>query len=842
MATKAEQPQLQDHAATAALYATRPKSSPNSPFLDEHGKLSSAGAAASLKYANASDLPSYPSTGGVKLSSASAAASLANSNQKEFQHWKPGALPAAEKAAFLAKDYQADPLWHPELSKAGSKAALLAHKDGANVEIWLPAESSDGQSAAGQAVGRKDLSPTVNKNVPSDAHRRALLAATGAMAGSRKRAESAPIKPKDTDMPWALKAATTSHRGTPASPSKLEYTDPAIDASRIHNIAKSNISREMYGSNPPVSIEVEEKNRQDTLRASAVAMAKTMYAVQQRAIDEAKIAEGLSGTDSRRAAARSHNRRLSSASSITSDESLASSYPQYTNLQEAAMKLAQERLSKLENRHNNNNYKDYYGASVPQRSRLSIRGSLRRRASSDGQLDKVDEEQSQKIRSQMSLFRSRIDEVDTKKRTKDREALMAAAQRNVQARMSTMDEKVYNETGKVSPAMMQEWEKKARQRAEADSAARLEHHGKVEIGGGKFMDQAAIEAVARSRLQPTFDDMTEKAEAQRARDEELRLEQDEKKRKAELEKAREAEMKAAVRSAKEQEKLDERTRKEKEKQEERTKREEEKVRKAEEKRLAKEEKRKSRDNKHRSFGTILGLGGAGLAAEEGKKVVDESKEEPTEPTSPHHPAADVSSVSSSSSLEDDVVAAPPAQESVNEEKADQSEPASPTKKPWFTRFRRSSKAAKPSEEREVIGTTITAEDNSALSSPSETPAETSMREVAMAGRTTTDESEDMYGASGNRPAADRSPSISSLSSDDAPADTEDTPERGRTRRLKDKFISKIHSKAESNDDDEFEEARDKFDEENPVSGGLQDSTYMDVTKDRGHGSKFSEEL
>lgn len=462
-----------------------------------------------------------------------------------MEPWRPGALPAAEKAAMLAKDYQADPLWQPELSSAGSKAALLAHRDGGNVDVWQPQDSDNGLSAAGQALRKKNLSPTVDRGVNTDASRKALLAATGAMSGSRRRADSAPLHPLRTDSPMsnALLAATQSHKAHRANTPSFDGNSRVLEASRIHNVARSNVAREMYSSHPPVSLEVEEKNRQDTLRASAVAMAQKMYAIQQNAIDEAK---SLQRNDSQYAANHVHRRRDSVTSSVTSEETLGT--PRYTNLEDAARKLAQERLAKLQDEHQD--YRSYYGASPPTRSKLSIHNRLRRRASSDGSLDKVDEEQSKKIRSQMSLFQNKVAEVDKQKQQKDRDALLAAAQRNVTASMDIIDKRVFNETGKASPAMMQEWEVKAKERAQASSNARLENYGKVHIGGGKYLDQSAVDAVAQSRIQPTLDNINSKAEEKRARDEELRLEQEQKKKQADTEKARAAELKAEQKRAK----------------------------------------------------------------------------------------------------------------------------------------------------------------------------------------------------------------------------------------------------------------------------------------------------
>lgn len=422
---------------------------------------------------------------------------------------------------------------------------MLASDRGAHVDIWKARETDEGHSAAEQAVRKKVPPPIDHRAVPADASRKALMAATGAMASSRRRADSAPIAPvrspgTPTSAQWALKAATQSQR-TQRSGLSTESGDPARDAARVHNIAQNNVSRQMYTSHPPVSIEVEEKNRQDTIRASAVAMAQKMYAIQQKAIEEAKA--DISRADSRYAATHVHNRRTSDASGIAGTPEPLTSPLYGNNLQEAAHRLAQERLAKL--RDEREDYKNYYGQKSPSsRSRLSIHSKLRRRASSDGAVDDMDREQSRKIRSQMTIFQDNLAIVDEKKRQKDRDALLAAAQRNVRASMHSMDEEVFQETGKSSPAQREEWASKAKEKAQADSNARMENYGKVHIGGGKYLDQADVDAIAKSRIQPTLDDINEKAEIQRAREAEAKLEQEEEERQANLEKQRTSDVKA----------------------------------------------------------------------------------------------------------------------------------------------------------------------------------------------------------------------------------------------------------------------------------------------------------
>ena len=450
----------------------------------------------------------------------------------------------------LAKDYKPAPMWHPELSAAGSKAALLAAQEGAQVNIWKPEASQYGNSAAEQAMRKTQLSPPLDYGYTADGNRRALLAASGAMSGSRRRAGSSPVvnsayPDSEHAASNALNAATMaskpSGRGSRKPLGQAGGSDFPVDEARIHDAALTNLPREMYTSHPPVAIEVEEQNRRAGLRAAAVSMAKQMYEIQQRTIDQAATARH---SDSHHAANTVHGRQPSTASA----SNVGASVPQYTNLQEAAQKLAAERLAKLRVEHDE--YRSYYGMDPAPHARLSIKGRSRRRASFDSHSVDSDEEQSRRIRSEMSLFSNKLAQVDEKKRQRDRQALMAAAQRNVTARLHGMDEKVFAETGKASPAMMEEWEVKATARAEADSKTRMVNHGKVNIGGGKYLDQAEVDAIALARIQPTLDEINIKAEKQRAREEEIRLDNEERKRLAQEEKRREMELKAEQKRAK----------------------------------------------------------------------------------------------------------------------------------------------------------------------------------------------------------------------------------------------------------------------------------------------------
>lgn len=394
-----------------------------------------------------------------------------------------------------------------------------------------------GGSAAG-AAGSERVEP--REPMTSLNRQKSLRAAREAVAGSgRPRSKSNPLGYPDSENAAAnaLSAATIAHR-------------PTINITMDHAGAQplTTMGREMYTSNPPVKPEVDEKNREAVLHASAVAMAKRMYTHQQMTVDKARQAHGQLEAGSSRPG--------------SSGTDGAQQHPmQFTNLQEAAYKLAQERLARLHDEHQRNReVADYYGtspiASLSPGKRLTRLGKLRRRASSDGDvvgsLAEDDQHRSTQIRKQMSLFSSRLDEVDEVKRTRDREALLAAAQRNVKATMEGMDEKMYRQTGRVTPAKLNEWELKAHAAAQARSDARLasDMTGKVDLGAGQYMDREKVEEIAAKRVQPVLDEINEKAELERKRIVALREEQEKKRLEWEAERARNAEVKENLRKLK----------------------------------------------------------------------------------------------------------------------------------------------------------------------------------------------------------------------------------------------------------------------------------------------------
>lgn len=395
----------------------------------------------------------------------------------------------------------------------------------------------------------------------------------------------------------ALNGATLAHRN-----SMMAKSPPIED---VGAVPVTTMTRNMFTSHPPVKPEVDEKANNERLHQTAVEMARKMYQQQQKMLDQTKEAHGEQ-----------------------SDTPYAGTN---LNLQDAAYKQAHERLAKLHDEHQQNReYQEYYGNSktTPKRT-FSLADKLRRRASSDGASGRAnstrnnrlsrrghdsddDQEQSKKIREQMSMFSTKLSQVDKEKRSKDREALLAAAQRNVKERLQGMDQKVYKETGKRNSSMLTDFELKAQQAAQSRSDTRNENKGKIDIGGGKFMTQEEINAIAAKRLQPVLDDINEKAETERERILTLKLEEEARREEAEKQKARDREAKELSKRLKAEEKQEEKAKKAKakdeakalkeeekakkleQKQEEKAKKDAEKAAKLEEQRVAKEEKRKSK--------------------------------------------------------------------------------------------------------------------------------------------------------------------------------------------------------------------------------------------------------
>jgi hypothetical protein len=453
-------------------------------------------------YAKAEALPSFPSLGlRPNGAAASAAATLGWQNKKSPELWSPDKSAEALAAATLAKDRKMPTPWAPVASSHGAQAAMLAHRTTKSPEVPKRATPGNGHSAATQAF-KVDRTPTTPSRAEGLDRQRSMMAAKGAMT-TRPRAISSPapkaLYPDEANAAAnALRAASKAHRPTSSSSS---VKDPRITP-------YTNMNRQMFTSRPEFTKPVvkEEKSREDEIHATALAMAKKIFTQQQLLIEQTKKAHAHDSSQTR-------GRRRSLSSDSSDDEVQPM---RFDTLQDTAYRLAQERLAKLhEDNMQDRGYQDYYGQ--PGNSRkFSVRAKLRRRASSEGDVVE-DRKRSQQIRKQMSIFSTKLSAVDEDKRNKDRNALLAAAQRNVQAQMKGIDDKITKETGMVPPSTHDQWEGKAYATAQLRSQDRMREHGKIDIGAGKFMSQAEVDEIAARRVQPVLDEINEKAEKEQAR-------------------------------------------------------------------------------------------------------------------------------------------------------------------------------------------------------------------------------------------------------------------------------------------------------------------------------------
>ncbi|KAF4120177.1 hypothetical protein GMORB2_3304 [Geosmithia morbida] len=501
-----------------------------------------------LTYADPRDLPSFPSSGlPSDGAAAGAAATLGwHSHSKSADMTKSDQLSSASAAAVLSRDARKSSTSTPSSESAGHQAALLAVGSASSALKHQSSNSSStrdqhegwGTSAATQAFhairstprSSNNLSPgntaatqafNTNRSLSAQVSRasssisdadRSLAAAKGAMASARPRSTSTPTaggsaKPASTHSRAysnALDGASIAHRSSVMSKASIEDTGA---------VPVTTMTRNMFTSNPKVKLEIDEQKNTDRLRLSAIEMARKMYTLQQ-----------AQGNDN------------------GGDSGNSSQAPPYTNLQDAAYRQAQDRLAKLDNSYTRNrDMQEYYGNPKMPKRHFSVSHRLRRKNSDDYVSDR---RESERIRQQMSMFSNKLTEVDETKRENDRDALLAAAQRNVKARLQDMDEKVFSETGMVSPSLSKDWGTKVHDAAKNRIVSSSDQDkDRRDLGGGMFMDQEQIDAIAAMRMQPVLDDLNEKAEKERERLATLKAEEDARKGELARQKEREREAK-----------------------------------------------------------------------------------------------------------------------------------------------------------------------------------------------------------------------------------------------------------------------------------------------------------
>ncbi|OAX81753.1 hypothetical protein ACJ72_03910 [Emergomyces africanus] len=371
------------------------------------------------------------------------------------------------------------PLRNPQLTAASSQAAYLA-----------------GRSRNAKPPDEKPIDQEINPKGSAGAR----LAATGALSQSRTTAESvSPASDKSRGLTHAVTAASASHRMSLAPATVLEEYEVPLDARKIHEAAVANTQRELH-------------QEEDILHEKAVAMARQMFSVMPQAEG------GAAPATSRRPESTMMARPLS--------------------LHETAQRLASETLAKMHDEQKA--FRDYYNAAIPPKRQSSVYSKYRKRSASDSSARDMDQEQSAKIRSQMTTFQGKMSKIEAEKMARDREALMEAAKKNADAVIDDVERRIYESTGRPQARLIEKY---------INRPVNDEDSKPVPIGAGHFVTQREVDRLAQSKTKPIIDDVTRRAEEARARAIEEELDERQARRQRDLEREREEEVRKSLEEA-----------------------------------------------------------------------------------------------------------------------------------------------------------------------------------------------------------------------------------------------------------------------------------------------------
>lgn len=454
---------------------------PNHPSNRHSRDASASAAAASLGWSRHKPLPSKPTTTSSISPSAARAATLATRSPSPRR--QDGQLGRAPSTGGLPSTLRAGP---PR--NLGNSAAAQAFR---------------ARPARGAQAG------------PGEDKSQSLLAARGAVSAARPRSMSSPALKQPApehaggNAAWNAAWNGNGNAAKDVSATRRWEHEPEHKSADDGAVLAATISPLMYTANPPVALEVEERKKEEELHASAVAMAKSMFNAQS------KITEDFLHEDDDRQQSASP-----AAPPAGSD--------QPANLHEAAYKLAQERLAKLSDEHQKNRgFRDHYAPppAAPPRRRFTVGARLRRRSSSDAD---AEARRKDKLSNRASVVTTGGLEAKAAERERDRAKVLAAAQRNVRTQLDGMDQSVKDKTGMAPPKAKGAWASKAQAIAQAKASAAAApggpHEGERDVGGGRYVAQDDIDAVARENLKPLLQEIDERAEKERERQRELKEE------------------------------------------------------------------------------------------------------------------------------------------------------------------------------------------------------------------------------------------------------------------------------------------------------------------------------
>lgn len=199
------------------------------------------------------------------------------------------------------------------------------------------------------------------------------------------------------------------------------------------------------------------------------------------------------------------------------------------------------------------------------------------------------------------------------------ESVMNLARERAQISLDKIEQEAFYK----NPLLNTQYYQEALAIAQEKGTARLEHHGKINIGGGVYMTQSDVDAIAERNVRPVLIEISEKAAAQRQADEDRRIAEEEERKRVAEEKRLQQEQKAhdrrqateqkqaakairkedlakqkaeqnAIRMADRQRRDEERKKAEEQKQEERFRKAEQKAKQKEAEQVIREQRRKDK--------------------------------------------------------------------------------------------------------------------------------------------------------------------------------------------------------------------------------------------------------
>ncbi|KAI1976974.1 Eisosome assembly protein [Ophidiomyces ophidiicola] len=354
-----------------------------------------------------------------------------------------------------------------KLSKAGSKAAL---------------------QTAHNHTGTFETKATMAKKLLAN-DQGARKAATGAMVVTQK-AEPRALQDELPDLSQALPAAFASQRAVKEEQVVTGHGEPQFDPVKIHQVAMIRTQQSLASSLPFRGTQ-DEATKKGVQKAAALTMAKQLYPTAPPAETPAEL-------------------EASEHPGFLGQQMLPlESRRREVDLMSEAQKRVSLRLAKMDDEQR---LSRMYQNPRPSSRPASIASSRGRRLSSG------DAETSSFTRGSISRRGfarhslrmtngshtvNGINDMHDNTYAPEEDAVMKMARKRADNTLDIIDQNLYMRTGRPSPAVLREWERKANERAMAIRAPPTSTF--ISPAGTKLEDNPNVQALARTTLQPTLD-------------------------------------------------------------------------------------------------------------------------------------------------------------------------------------------------------------------------------------------------------------------------------------------------------------------------------------------------